>query len=502
MPAPAILAAHMAFAHGDAVPLFEKVSFHLGPGFWGLVGENGVGKTTLLRLLAGELRPAAGALRILPDKARVLTCAQSVEALHPDVSALATADGDAEAHRLRARLHLDPDSLTRWPTLSPGERKRWQIGAALYADPDVLLLDEPTNHLDAAARRLLIAALRDFRGIGIVVSHDRALLDALTRGTLRVVAGSVDSCPLPYSAAREVWEAEAAARAAERTAARERVQSIGRRLAAARDAEAGTTRNRSTSARMRNRNDSDAKTIGAGNLAEWAQSGAGRRVATTRSELLRATADLAALGPVAKVPGRSLFIDWTPPPRPLLISLALDELRAGPEVLLRDVALALRREDRVHVRGENGSGKSTLLRALLAACTLPKERVLYLPQDLSAAERRALLTEVRRQPAEPRGRSLSRLAALGVDPDRLLASTEPSPGEARKLALALALARDAWLLVLDEPENHLDLPSIERLEAALRDYPGALVLVSHDDALAAKLTSRTWQICDGQLRTE
>jgi ATPase subunit of ABC transporter with duplicated ATPase domains len=154
------------------------------------------------------------------------------------------------------------------------------------------------------------------------------------------------------------------------------------------------------------------------------------------------------------------------------------------------------------VRGDNGSGKSTLLGALLAACTLPRERVLYLPQDLSAAERRALLTEVRRQPTETRGRSLSLIAALGVDPDWLLASAEPSPGEARKLALALALSRNAWLLVLDEPENHLDLPSIERLEAALRDYPGALVLVSHDDTLAAKLTTRTWQISDGTLRTE
>lgn len=502
MPVPAILAAHMAFAHGDAVPLFDDVSFHLGPGFWGLVGENGAGKTTLLRLLAGELQPVEGSLRLLPEGARVLTCAQSVEAPGPDVELFAAAEGDGEAHRLRARLHLSVDSLARWTTLSPGERKRWQIGAALYADPDVLLLDEPTNHLDTAARRLLVAALRDFRGIGIVVSHDRALLDTLTRGTLRVRAGSVDSCPLPYSAAREVWESEAAARAAERTAARERVQSAGRRLAAAQKEEAGTTRNRSTSARMRNRNDSDARTIGAGNLAEWAQSGAGRRVATSKSDLARANAELTALGSAVKEPGRSLFVDWTPPARPLLISLALDELRAGPRVLARDVALTLHRDDRVHVRGENGSGKSTLLRALLSACTLPPERVLYLPQDLSAAERRALLAEVQHQPPEIRGRSLSLVAALGVEPERLLRSAEPSPGEARKLALALALAQEAWLLVLDEPENHLDLPSIERLEAALRDYPGALILVSHDDKLAARLTSRTWQIRDGQLRTQ
>lgn len=497
MPAPAILAAHLSFAYGDAVPLLEDVSFHLGPGFWGLVGDNGAGKTTLLGLVAGALLPTEGSLRVLPDGARVVTCVQSVESPPPGAAALADPDGDVDAHRLRARLGLSPGDLGRWPTLSPGERKRWQVGAALLALPDVLLLDEPTNHLDASARRLLIGALRDFRGIGVVVSHDRALLDALTRGTLRVHAGAVDTCPLPYTAARKVWDDEAAARAAERTAARDRVQAAARRLDDARRAQAGATKNRSTAVRMRNKNDSDARTLGAGNLAEWAQAGAGRRASAHRSDLARATAELAALDPLGKAPGRSLLIDWSPAPRPVLASLVLPALQAGTQVLAREVALTLRRDDRVHVRGDNGAGKSTLLAALRAACTLPPERVLHLPQDLSAEQGRALLAEVRGQPSEARGRTLSLVAALGVDPDRLLKSAQPSPGEARKLALSLALARNAWLLVLDEPENHLDLPSIERLEAALAGYPGALVLVSHDDALAARLTRSTWQLGGG-----
>jgi len=94
------------------------------------------------------------------------------------------------------------------------------------------------------------------------------------------------------------------------------------------------------------------------------------------------------------------------------------------------------------------------------------------------------------------------VAALGVDPGILLASREPSPGEARKLALALGLAREAWLLVLDEPTNPLDLPSISRLEAALGDYPGALLVVTHDETLAERVTNERWRFEDGALLFE
>ena len=113
-----------------------------------------------------------------------------------------------------------------------------------------------------------------------------------------------------------------------------------------------------------------------------------------------------------------------------------------------------------------------------------------------------LLSEVRALPPVEKGRTLSLVAALGVDPDRLLASRAPSPGEARKLAIAMALGRRAWVLVLDEPTNHLDLPSIERLEAALTAYPGALVVVSHDARFARRLTTERWSLEDGTIRVE
>ena len=126
-------------------------------------------------------------------------------------------------------------------------------------------------------------------------------------------------------------------------------------------------------------------------------------------------------------------------------------------------------------------------------------RILFLPQELTAHAGAAMLDSVRELPADERGRALSLVAALGVDPDRLLESASPSPGEARKLAMAYGLGRQVWAMVLDEPTNHLDMPAIERLEEALVEYPGAMVIVTHDAALAKRCTSIEWRLRAGRV---
>jgi ATPase subunit of ABC transporter with duplicated ATPase domains len=177
-----------------------------------------------------------------------------------------------------------------------------------------------------------------------------------------------------------------------------------------------------------------------------------------------------------------------------LARLDTDVLSVGERVLLRDVHLSVERDTRVRVAGPNGAGKTSLVERLLAGANLPRERVLALPQHATRREERAWLEELGQLAHEERGRVASMLAALGADPERLFATHQPSPGESRKLALATALGRHAWLLVLDEPTNHLDLPSIERLEVALSRFPGAIVLVSHDDAFAERVTTSTWRL--------
>ncbi len=185
---PSIRLEGVTFAHHDAFPVLDGVSTVFPEGWTGLVGENGAGKSTLLQLIAGELQPQQGRIRIEPNGAEVVLCRQDVENPGADVCALAPAD-DGAAWRLRGELDLEPADLERWGSLSPGERRRWQIAGALARKPRVLLLDEPTNHLDADGRARVLAALDRYRGVGLLVSHDRALLEVLTTRTARLHRG-------------------------------------------------------------------------------------------------------------------------------------------------------------------------------------------------------------------------------------------------------------------------------------------------------------------------
>jgi ATPase subunit of ABC transporter with duplicated ATPase domains len=139
---------------------------------------------------------------------------------------------------------------------------------------------------------------------------------------------------------------------------------------------------------------------------------------------------------------------------------------------------------------------------LLEGASIPAERLLHLPQELTREKGVELLSGLNRLSKDRRGRVLSVVAALGVDPEELLASARPSPGEARKLAIALGLGVGAWGMLLDEPTNHLDLPSVERIESALEAYPGALVLVTHDEMFGTRTADTIWKLDSGRLAVE
>jgi macrolide transport system ATP-binding/permease protein len=156
--------------------------------------------------------------------------------------------------------------------------------------------------------------------------------------------------------------------------------------------------------------------------------------------------------------------------------------------------LVIRPKDRIAVTGANGSGKSTLIRHIVKLLNVPKKHVTYIPQEIDVRRSQEILARAQTFDGENLEHLMPIVSRLGSRPERLLSSVEPSPGETRKLLLALGMTRRPQIIIMDEPTNHMDLPSIECLEHALSDCPCSLVLVSHDKRFLENLTQTQWQI--------
>ncbi len=479
----------VSFSYSSARVIFRDATLHLGPGWTGIVGANGEGKSTLLGLAAGSLEPASGV--VTRDAGLVITCRQTVDV--PDSHVMAFAESwDPGAFALRGRLAIEPEDLGRWDSLSPGERRRWQVGAAVFAEPDVLLLDEPTNHLDAETREALLGVLDRFPGVGLIVSHDREILDRLTKATVRIRSGVVEMIGSSYTVATQEWAAADEAVIEQRLSAKRELAKAERTLAVERERMRQQQAAFERTMRGAAAKDHDLHSTARKKAFASGSAAAGRGIARVSSTQRRAAEEVESIHVERQVGGAVAF-RGAAAPRATLVSF-MGPLVAGDTVLEQDLELSIHRDTRLHVRGANGAGKTTLLRALADRWDLAPERLLYLSQEIGDHGGADLLGEIRAMLPDVRGRTLQLVARLGTDPEHLLASEAPSPGETRKLAIATALATEAWCLILDEPTNHLDLPTVERLESALAGYPGALVVVTHDARFAGAVTSEVLEL--------
>jgi ATPase subunit of ABC transporter with duplicated ATPase domains len=481
---------------GFTSPLFERLSISFEPGWTSLVGANGSGKTTLLRLIAGELTPSEGRVRRVSDGSLAWCRQQSRDQL--DELLEFARDESRAARRWRGLFGVEPHQLARFESLSSGERKRWQLARALALEPSVLLLDEPTNHLDADARQLIAGALERFAGTGILVSHDRALLDTLPARTARIHARTLELQPGNYSAARAQWDAQREADVHAKAELTSRVARLAERADQQRRRANAAERDRSIARRSRGKHDHDARSILAQNRAEMAGKRLARDAAALGSRLGREREKLDAIH-IEKQLGQELFAGYLEWSKPLILHLELASLQAGARRLLGPTKLDVARGDKLVLEAPNGSGKTRLLEELARQNRRVFDLSVWLPQSLTTEACAELQRGLRELQREERGRVLSFVAALGSDPAGVLESSEWSPGQARKVALALGLARHAPALILDEPTNHFDLPSIERLEKLLRAFPGCVLLVTHDAALAASVATRRIGIEAGRL---
>ncbi len=177
----------------------------------------------------------------------------------------------------------------------------------------------------------------------------------------------------------------------------------------------------------------------------------------------------------------------------LLLQLPAGCLNLGETKWLDYPEITINPSDRIAFTGPNGSGKSTMIRHIVNELSIPESYVTYLPQEITADHSQRVLEQVRQFPHEQLGYLMTIISRLGSRPERLLESRIPSPGEIRKLLLAIGIMKNPKIILMDEPTNHLDLPSIECLEQAIREVPCCLVLVSHDQRFLESLAHSYWK---------
>ncbi|MDA8058212.1 MAG: ABC-F family ATP-binding cassette domain-containing protein [Actinomycetota bacterium] len=491
-------------------PLVDDASFTIDAGDKvGLVGRNGAGKSTILSVLvgdassvvrsSGEVRVAgtvgflpqvpvegglgleptgfshvlsARGLDVLDDELRVARDQMAKDpsseniARFSDLEERFRGQGGYEAEavmaRLAAGLGLDEDLLLEEiDRLSGGQRRRVDLVRALFHQPDVLVLDEPTNHLDRPAKRWLTEELERFRGGILVVSHDLKLLDRSITRVLHLSGGRLKAFAGTYSSYLEQLEADTVRQ--ERLAAHEDAEIA--RLSALADAMRGSTNRRARTAKSLDRRVD--------------------RLAATRTSVTARE--------------RASTFRLPAPPRSGTVPVEARQLsvRYGDLVVLAGLDLVVGRGDRVVVVGRNGAGKSSLLRCLAGAqqpstgrvTVGPNAVVGYFAQDheqvdadttvLGNIDDHLLTTETERR------RLLGSFGLTGDVANQLPATL--SGGERAKLGLAMLAAGRANVLVLDEPTNNLDPPSIEAVGTMLGAWPGTVVAVSHDRAFVEAL---------------
>jgi macrolide transport system ATP-binding/permease protein len=472
---------------GSSTTVLDSITASFPTGWTGIVGPNGVGKTTLLRIATDDLTPCSGTVSMPGDS---LYCAQLTDA-PPTLLDDFAIDWGADAARLRSQLDIGDDWPWRFHSLSHGERKRLQLAVALWRRPIVLAVDEPTNHLDGHARELIRGALRSFDGIGLIVSHDRDLLDDLVERCLLFGGTGAVMRPGNYTQATMQAGLEAETAMRERGDARREMRRLqgeaSRRRTEADRAHALRSR------RHLDKGDSDGRARIGNAIVSGKDGRAGRLSAQLESRLERVTERLRS-ATVEKSYAGDIWLPQGRSRRSVVAVLEPQRLVLAPDRELVLPALVVGAQDRIGVEGPNGAGKSTLVRRLLESATVESERILYMPQEMSSDEAASLLGEVRALGDAELGELLAIVSRLGSRPERILDGGQPSPGEIRKIMVALGILREPHLIVLDEPTNHLDLPATEALEDALAGCPCALVLISHDVRFLSRLARVRWHL--------
>ncbi|MFK4510197.1 ATP-binding cassette domain-containing protein [Bradyrhizobium daqingense] len=522
MPASIILS-NLSLSTPDGRSLLSSIDLTFAAERTGLVGRNGVGKTTLLASILGEHVPQSGRVLINgtigllrqdvqppadSTVADLFSVRQALELMRRAERGDASADDiaaidwtlEARLQAALARLGFNPSPETQLSRLSGGQITRVRLAALVFAEPDFLLLDEPTNNLDRDGRKAVTDLLAGWRGGAIVVSHDRNLLETMD--------AIVELTSLGATRYGGNWSSFRAQKAVELAAVRHDLAHAERRLSEidGKAQEAAERKARKDSGGRKKGAKGDMPRILAGARRDRSEDTGGKNAQIAE----RRRAD--ALDAVDTARRRIEVL------QPLSVKLPVTGLPAGREVLwldgvsagyrpeqpvFRDLSFTMVGPERVALVGPNGSGKSTLLK-LIAGELRPIVGTVRVRPDFALFDQKVSLLDPalsilenfgRLNPAAGTNACHAALARFMFRADAALQVVGSlSGGQVFRAGLACVLGgtRPPSLLILDEPTNHLDIESTEAVEAGLRAYDGALLVVSHDQAFlqAIRITRR------------
>ena len=492
----------------EGKPLFEGASASIPPRTTvGVVGRNGCGKTTLFRLIRGELALDGGDIDI-PRQARIGGVAQEAPAsdqtlletvlaadleradllkraeteMDPnEIAEIQTRLVDIDAHSAEARaasilqgLGFDTDAQNRaCSEFSGGWRMRVALASVLFSAPDLLLLDEPTNYLDLEGTIWLENYLARYPHTCLIISHDRGLLNRAVKGILHLSDGNLTY----YKGGYDSFDAMRQARLEQQVAAK-RKQDLQRA-----HIQSFVDRFRAQASKARQ--------------------------AQSRLKMLEKMKPLAALSENAVAGFQFRTPEELPPP---LIAVSGGAVGYDGPPILSKLNFRLDQDDRIALLGANGQGKSTLSKLLADRLELMdgtgtrsrKLRIGYFAQhqlDELREDETPIQHIASRFPDETPAKHRARLGVAGFGSDTAdVEARRLSGGQRARLLLMLATLDAPHLLILDEPTNHLDIESREALIHALNDYGGAVILVSHDAHLVEMVADRFWLVHDGQVK--
>lgn len=536
---------HLSKSFG-AITVLDDVSFVVNRNDRvGIVGSNGVGKTTLLSMLVGQetidsgsfsfapsteagylpqttpefygrtmqdlILESVGNLRQLEECMRELEAAMSsargdqLSGLMEEYDLVSTRFQDRGGYELDYKIGVILDGLRisylardrEMQTLSGGEKARVGLATLLLRSPDLLLLDEPTNHLDFASLEWLEAYLSGYKGAIMLVSHDRQFLNRAVNQIfeidehthhLKKYEGNYDAYVLAKAAERAKWEEDYERQQEEIKELRKRIRETARNVA-------------------HNRFPSDGDKLAYNFFGGRVQNTISRGVRAAEEQLRRIEADPVPRPPKLMQVSSSFNVE----PLQSEVVISANQLTKywGETCILNEVSFSIASNARILLFGPNGAGKTTLLKIIMhlersdkgAISIVDSARTGYLPQDPHLDLNKTVIETYRYGQVGYEGEFVGRLIGYGLFrlEDMQKKVGQLSIGQRRKLEIARLMAEGPNVLLLDEPTNYISLDVLEAFEAAIMAFPGPVVAVSHDRWFMQRFGGKVWELVDGKI---